>query len=139
MRRRSRHIARELATRVGLAGGPLSGPVAALSGGNQQKVLLGRTLQRPGTVVLALDEPTRGVDVGGRGEIHSLIRREAATGVAVIFASTELDEVLELAELVVTMFEGTVVSVVRAAEASSAAVLEDMTTRRSALPNGAAA
>jgi len=129
----ARRVARELAARVGVDRARLASPVGGLSGGNQQKVLLGRALQRPGTVLLALDEPTRGVDVGGRGEIHSLIRQEAATGVAVLFASTELDEVLELADVVVTMFEGHVVSVVPAAEANSARVLEDMTTRREAV------
>jgi ABC-type sugar transport system ATPase subunit len=137
-RRRSRQTARELAARVGVDRARLSAPVAGLSGGNQQKVLLGRALERPGTVLLALDEPTRGVDVGGRGEIHALIRGEAARGVSVLFASTEIDEVLELAEVVVTMFEGEVVSVVPAAGADSASVLDDMTTRRGARTHGAA-
>ncbi|HEY7967499.1 MAG TPA: sugar ABC transporter ATP-binding protein [Solirubrobacteraceae bacterium] len=128
--RRSRALATELAARVDVARDRLGAPAAELSGGNQQKVLLGRVLARSGTAVLALDEPTRGVDVGGRGDIHRLIRDETRTGIAVIFSSTELDEVLDLADTVVTMFEGSIVSIVPRAQANSASVLEDMTTRR---------
>jgi ABC-type sugar transport system ATPase subunit len=134
-RRRARRLAITLADRVGVARERLASPAVDLSGGNQQKVLLGRVLQRGETAVLALDEPTRGVDVGGRGDIHQLIRHEAGTGVAVVFSSTELDEVLDLADTVVTMFGGSVVSVVPRAEASSASVLEDMTTRRAPAPS----
>ena len=111
LRQQSRRVARELATMVGVRSDRLAAPVSSLSGGNQQKVLLGRALQRPGTVLLALDEPTRGVDVGGRADIHRLVAAAAAEGVAVLFSSTELDEILDLADVVVTMFGGRIVSV----------------------------
>jgi ABC-type sugar transport system ATPase subunit len=128
-RRSAQSVARELATMVGVRFERLAAPVSALSGGNQQKVLLGRSLRRPGAVLLALDEPTRGVDVGGRADIHRLVREASGEGVAVIFASSELDEVLDLADVIVTMFEGAIVSVVPRAAASAASVLADMTTR----------
>ena len=85
-------------------------------------------LELEGTALLALDEPTRGVDVGGRADIHNLVREAARNGTAVIFSSTELDEVLDLADVVVTIFHGRIVSVVPRAEASASAILADMTT-----------
>jgi ABC-type sugar transport system ATPase subunit len=106
----------------------LGSPAGSLSGGNQQKVLLGRALELEGTALLALDEPTRGVDVGGRADIHDLVRAAARKGTAVIFSSTELDEVLDLADVVVTIFHGRIVSVVPRDEASASAILADMTT-----------
>ena len=129
LRRRSRRVARDLATKVGVGLDRLGSPADRLSGGNQQKVLLGRALHREGTILLALDEPTRGVDVGGRADIHELVRDAAREGTSVIFSSTELDEVLDLADVVVTMFAGRIVSVVPRAEASASSVLADMTTR----------
>jgi ABC-type sugar transport system ATPase subunit len=128
LRRRVQRTARELATMAGVSVDRLGSPAASLSGGNQQKVLLGRALQLYGTALLALDEPTRGVDVGGRAEIHNLGREAARKGTAVIFSSTELDEVLDLADVVVTIFHGRIVSVVPRAEASAPAILADMTT-----------
>ena len=127
LRRRIQRTARDLATMAGVSLERLGSPAASLSGGNQQKVLLGRALQLEGTALLALDEPTRGVDVGGRAEIHNLVREAARKGTAVIFSSTELDEVLDLADVVVTMFHGRIVSVVPRAEASAPAILADMT------------
>jgi ribose transport system ATP-binding protein len=79
-----------------------------LSGGNQQKVVLGRWLLR-GCRVLLLDEPTRGVDVGARSEIYALVRRLADDGVAVVVVSSEVEEVLGLADRVLVMREGRVV------------------------------
>jgi ABC-type sugar transport system ATPase subunit len=136
LRRRIHRSARELATMASVPLDRLGAPAQSLSGGNQQKVLLTRALQLEGTALLALDEPTRGVDVGGRAEIHNLIRETARRGTAVIFSSTELDEVLDLADVVVTIFAGRIVSVVPRAGASASAILADMTTTHRA---GAAA
>ena len=79
-----------------------------LSGGNQQKVVLARWLLR-GCRVLLLDEPTRGVDVGARGEIYALVRRLADDGVAVVVVSSEIEEVLGLADRVLVIADGRVV------------------------------
>ena len=79
-----------------------------LSGGNQQKVVLARWLLRDCRVLL-LDEPTRGVDVGARTEIYALIRSLADRGVAVVVVSSEIDEVLGLADRVLVLREGNVV------------------------------
>ncbi len=105
-------------------------PVGSLSGGNQQKVLIARSLEQTPCALLVLDEPTRGVDVGGRQEIHELIRTAAAAGTAVLFSSTELDEVLELSDTVMTMFGGEVVATYAGAEAKPAQILIDMTQGR---------
>ncbi len=126
--RRVQRAARELATMAGIPEERLGSPAASLSGGNQQKVLLGRALQLEGAALLALDDPTRGVDVGGRAEIHKLVREAARRGTAVVFSSTEFDEVLDLADVVVTLFHGRIVSVVPRAEASASAILAEMTT-----------
>jgi ABC-type sugar transport system ATPase subunit len=137
LRRSILRSARELATMASVPLDRLGYPAQNLSGGNQQKVLLSRALQLEGTTLLALDEPTRGVDVGGRAEIHNLIRETARKGTAVIFSSTELDEVLDLADVVVTIFAGRIVSVVPRAQASASAILADMTTSQSAQDGGA--
>jgi ABC-type sugar transport system ATPase subunit len=83
--------------------------VASLSGGNQQKVFVGRCLGRDDVRLLLLDDPTRGVDVGGRAAIHALIRDAADRGMAVLFSSTELEELVDLADVVVTMHKGVAV------------------------------
>jgi rhamnose transport system ATP-binding protein len=77
----------------------------SLSGGNQQKVVLARWLALAPRVLL-MDEPTKGVDVGAKFEIHSIIRRQAAGGSACLVASSDLPEVLELAHRIVVMREG---------------------------------
>jgi ribose transport system ATP-binding protein len=83
-------------------------PVGQLSGGNQQKVVIGRWLQsRP--KVLILDEPTRGVDVGARAEIHRLIRSLTERGMAVLVISSEPDELPDLCDRVLVMAEGRIV------------------------------
>ena len=80
--------------------------IGQLSGGNQQKVLLARWLVARDTKVLLLDEPTKGVDVGARGEILRQVAELAAEGVGVIIASSDLDEVAQVAHRVVILREG---------------------------------
>lgn len=84
-------------------------PTRTLSGGNQQKILLARWVVH-GTPVLLLDEPTRGVDVGARAEIYNLIRRLAGNGTAIIVVSSEIEEVLGLADKVLVIDNGNVLA-----------------------------
>ena len=101
-RRRARGRARAGARRS-TSGRPTStASVRTLSGGNQQKVVLARWLLRDCRVLL-LDEPTRGVDVGARAEIYALIRALADRGVAVVVVSSEIEEVLGLADRVLVI------------------------------------
>ena len=80
-------------------------PVNHLSGGNQQKVVLGKWLMTH-PKVLFLDEPTRGIDVGAKAEIHTLMAKLAQEGVAIVFVSSELPEILGMSDRVLVLHEG---------------------------------
>jgi ABC-type sugar transport system ATPase subunit len=80
-------------------------PITSLSGGNQQKVLVGRAL-RTAPRVLVLDDPTQGIDVGARAQIHGVIEKCAADGVAILLVSTDSDELARLADRVVVLAGG---------------------------------
>jgi rhamnose transport system ATP-binding protein len=92
-------------------------PVESLSGGNQQKLLLARALRRRPALLL-LDEPTAGVDVGAKAEIHDLVRRLGESGTGVLLASSDLPELLSLCDRIVALRAGRVVGEVAGAEAS---------------------
>ena len=80
-------------------------PISNLSGGNQQKVVLARWLSvKP--KVLIVDEPTRGIDVAAKAEVHELLDRLAANGIAIVVISSELPEILAISDRIVTMREG---------------------------------
>ncbi|MER5984540.1 sugar ABC transporter ATP-binding protein [Streptomyces sp. NPDC001787] len=98
-------------------------PIRTLSGGNQQKAVLARWLLR-GCRVLLLDEPTRGVDVGARAELYAVIRRLADDGLAVLLVSSEVPEVLGLADRVLVLREGRVVHTAAAEELDEHRVLD---------------
>jgi erythritol transport system ATP-binding protein len=95
----------EIATQLNLRAANLELSVTALSGGNQQKVLLARCLMTSPKVLL-LDEPTRGVDVGAKAEIYEALRRLAAGGLAILFASSEIEETRLLADRVLVLRQG---------------------------------
>jgi ABC-type sugar transport system ATPase subunit len=76
-----------------------------LSGGNQQKVIIGKWLAT-NPKVLILDEPTRGIDIGAKAEVHALIQRLAANGVGIILISSELVEVMSVSDRILVMCEG---------------------------------
>lgn len=97
-------------------------PIATLSGGNQQKAVIGRWLMAEARVLL-LDEPTRGIDVGARSEIYDRIYRFAEEGGAVLFASSDMAEVLGVADRIAVMREGRMVAIVPRAEADPETLL----------------
>ncbi|MFC0402520.1 sugar ABC transporter ATP-binding protein [Paraburkholderia rhizosphaerae] len=99
--------AKKAVARLNVKTSHLELPVARLSGGNQQKVLLARWLEI-GPKVLILDEPTRGVDIGAKSEIYQIIHALAESGVAVIVISSELPEVIGICDRVLVMREGTI-------------------------------
>ncbi len=102
---KDRKIANEAVDRLSIATSSIEQSALSLSGGNQQKVVLAKWLAvRP--QVLILDEPTRGVDVGGKAEIFDLIKEMAQQGIAIIMISSELTEVLGISNRVLVMREG---------------------------------
>lgn len=105
--------------------------IGALSGGNQQKAIIARWLWA-GSQVLLLDEPTRGIDVGARSEIYDLIYRFAEDGGTVLFASSDIAEVLGVADRILVMREGVVAAIVPRDDATPAGLL------RLALPQSGA-
>ncbi|MCP4428841.1 MAG: ATP-binding cassette domain-containing protein [Chloroflexi bacterium] len=90
-------------------------PVGSLSGGNQQKVIVGREFSRP-IKFLAASQPTRGLDVGSIEYIHQHIVEKRDAGCAILLVSTELDEIMELSDRIAVMYRGEIIAVVNAAD-----------------------
>ena len=101
----------------------LGEPVLNLSGGNQQKVLIARWLMTHPSILI-LDEPTRGIDVGAKAEIHRLISELAGSGVAVLMISSELPEVLGMSDRVLVMHEGRMTGIVDRKDATQVRIME---------------
>jgi ribose transport system ATP-binding protein len=101
----------------------VSAKIAGLSGGNQQKAMIARWLS-PKTKVLILDEPSRGVDVEAREEIHDAIRDLARTGVAIILISSDVEELVMLTDRVVVLREGRVTGELVADEIVESRIIE---------------
>jgi rhamnose transport system ATP-binding protein len=104
-----RELASDWAVKLRLKFGRLKNPVATLSGGNQQKVVLSKWLAR-GPALLIVDEPTRGIDVATKAEVHRLLDELVAQGVAVLMISSELPEVLGMADRILVLREGRLVA-----------------------------
>jgi ribose transport system ATP-binding protein len=107
-RRKEEADSEELASRYAVKAPSLSVPLGTLSGGNQQKVIVARWLRRNPRVLL-LDEPTQGVDVGARSEIHDLVRSAAEDGAAVLVVSSDFEELVELVDRAVVIAGGRIV------------------------------
>jgi ABC-type sugar transport system ATPase subunit len=121
-RRSERTRTRELGSDLAIRMSSVDTPVVTLSGGNQQKVLFAKWLVRPPRVLI-VDEPTRGVDVGAKRQIHELIVELAAQGMAVLVISSELEEVLGLAHRVLVMRRGRIVAQYDSEEATMERVM----------------
>jgi ABC-type sugar transport system ATPase subunit len=120
-----RKLARPYLDRLRVRAPSLDTPVAALSGGNQQKVVLTRWLASE-CPVLIVDEPTRGVDVGAKAEIHALIDALAAGGAAIVLISSEMPEILHLSTRVLVFRQGRIAGELPRAQATQAALMNLM-------------
>jgi ribose transport system ATP-binding protein len=124
--RGERRLAEEIASRFAISRSRIPHRARTLSGGNQQKVALGKWLGATPKVLL-VEEPTRGVDVGARAEIYRHLRSLANQGLAILFASSDLDEVRGLSDTVGTLFRGRLVRTGPAVSMSVSDILRDVT------------
>jgi ABC-type sugar transport system ATPase subunit len=124
-RRRETALVGEYCRRLNVRTPSLSAPVAGLSGGNQQKLIIARWLAAECGVLL-VDEPTRGVDVGAKAEIHGLVDRLAASGAGVLLISSELPELLNLSSRILVLRAGRVMAELPRAEATQEALMRHM-------------
>ena len=122
-RSRERMQARELIDQLHIRTRDMELDVRALSGGNQQKVVLAKWLALKPSVLL-LDEPTRGVDIGGKAEIYQIVNRLAEQGVATVMISSELPEVLGMSDRVLVMHEGRMTGIVDRKDATQVRIME---------------
>ena len=127
-RRLERDRAADWAIRLRLKYTRLSDAVGVLSGGNQQKVVLAKWLATK-PAVLIVDEPTRGIDVGTKAEVHRLLSELAAEGLAVLMISSDLPEVLGMADRVLVMHEGRLAAEIPRAEATEESIMAAATGR----------
>ena len=126
-RARKRKLARDASTRFNVRSSSVLQVTGTLSGGNQQKVILGRaTATQP--VVIMLDEPTRGIDVGAKTEIYAHMVSMARAGTAVVMVSSELPELLGMSDRVLVMYRGSIVTEIARDNAHSEAVIQWATT-----------
>ncbi len=123
----ARALGLEIARKVGLSEARLGSRASTLSGGNQQKLLFGRALARETPGVLLMNEPTRGVDVGARADIYRLMRDLCARGWTLIMTTSELEEVVGMADLVYSMYRGRIVKRREGEEIDLTAILTDIT------------
>jgi ABC-type sugar transport system ATPase subunit len=120
--RRERRRSSEILGRLRLVAASLNDPIVKLSGGNQQKVVIGRALLTEPRL-LVCDEPTRGVDVGAKAEIHQILRELARGGVAILVVSSEIEEILAVAHRIVVMHDREFVADIPAGDADEAGIL----------------
>jgi rhamnose transport system ATP-binding protein len=120
--RREKEIAVDYTRRFGIKTPSIFAPVANLSGGNQQKVALSRWLVTKPSVLI-LDEPTQGIDVGAKSEIHALMTELAAQGAAILMISSELPEILGMSDRAAVMHGGTIFGTLDRAQATQSKIL----------------
>jgi ABC-type sugar transport system ATPase subunit len=126
-RRRLVAAAEELVRRLRIRTDSVHAPAGRLSGGNQQKVVFAKWLAAEPDVVL-LDDPTRGVDVGAKADMHEIVRELAAAGRVVLISSTDPDELIELCDRVAVFFRGRLCAELSGADLTQAALLHAMAT-----------
>ena len=128
-RRRERQKAESIVAQLGVKSSGVDSPIMSLSGGNQQKAIIGRwLLARP--AVLLLDDPTRGIDVGAKAELYRLMDRLCRQGLGIIVTSSELPELLTLCDRIIVLCEGRQTGEFSRADATEQRIMEAATSRR---------
>lgn len=122
-----RSAAGRLASRVGIDPRRMHSRAEDLSGGNQQKLAFGRCVERHDDGVLLMNEPTRGIDVGARADIYRLMRSFCEEGYALVMASSDLEEIVGVADVVITLYRGHQVGQYRRSEVSMHRIVADIT------------
>jgi ABC-type sugar transport system ATPase subunit len=120
--RRERALASEITDRLGVRTPSIEQEVNNLSGGNQQKVVIAKWLATKPRILI-LDEPTRGIDVGAKAEVHALMTRLARDGVSILMISSELPEILGMSDRILVMRQGRLTGEFSRAEASQEAIM----------------
>ena len=120
-------LAQRVARQVGIDHRRLRARAGELSGGNQQKTLFGRAIERAAAGVLLMNEPTRGIDVGARADIYQLMRELCRRGYTLIMTSSELEEVVGISDVVLTMYRGRAVARYEGKAIDMAAIMTDIT------------
>jgi len=131
-----RETANHFCQRLAIRTPSVDAEVAKLSGGNQQKVMLSKWLNTNPSILI-LDEPTRGVDVGSKAEVHAIIGHLASEGIGVIVISSDLPEVLALSDRVLVMREGRQMAILNHNEANPETVMSVAMGQRAAIPDEA--
>jgi ribose transport system ATP-binding protein len=129
--RRTRATAEERVKRLAIKTPSLRQKVRNLSGGNQQKVVIGKWLTAD-TAVLIFDEPTRGIDVGAKSEVYHLLNELARQGKAIIMISSELPEIIRMSHRIVVMCEGRITGELSGADATQEKIMTYATMRPTA-------
>ncbi len=131
-RRRERQMAAGSVAELGVKTAGVDAAITSLSGGNQQKSIIGRwLLTRP--KVLLLDDPTRGIDVGAKAELYRLMDRLCREGLGIIVTSSELPELLTLCDRILVLCEGRLTGEFTRAEATEQRIMEAATQRETVL------
>lgn len=122
-------LARDFVKRLGIKVASIENPVSSLSGGNQQKVVIGKALMTQ-PLILLMDEPSRGIDIGAKAEVFRTMRRLAAEGLGILFVTSDLDEALALSDRLLVMAHGQITGEF-AAGVAAADVITAATPKRS--------
>jgi rhamnose transport system ATP-binding protein len=126
---RERDVSRRYAADLQIKAQTIDQAVATLSGGNRQKVVLAKWLaMNPG--VLILDEPTHGIDIGTKAQVHAIVRSLAERGLAILLISSDLPEVLRMGDRVIVVADGRITGVFSRADATQEAIMSAASRRR---------
>jgi rhamnose transport system ATP-binding protein len=110
--------------------GRFSNPAKTLSGGNQQKIVLAKWLARTPSLLI-IDEPTRGIDIGTKSEVHKLLSELVSQGIGILMISSEMPEVLGVADRILVIHEGRLTAEFSRAEATEALIMRAATGQES--------